>query len=491
MKILIDNASTHTAKLTKNFLAVEVLELLPHPPYLPDLAPCGFGYSPSLNSTFKAKDFNTLQALGTGLYQYFKSIPEEEYRNVFTTIENHLKSSDQTIRVKSDRDKRFRTQKNLIAPSISLPDDYSQISHNSSLKIKSSSKKSSENVKCCTPNESSRKGTSILDLTERITSDATSIIQPIPNSINLSKISNSDAVLKQILVPHNLFHNVEVVENISEVKTSANQFIDSSSELSIVHDKLSLNSNLKRKHNRKYCEVVGKKLRKSDDCNLPRRDTSQHKDRRSVIKNEMRSSSNLNSKSDSPLNVIKDGLEIYDSLSDIDQVTLLEEDLYSHNFVNFANGTHLLHIDWAGLNFNTSIHFQPQTIAHHSLISQVGLSYSLLGEDTFVQCVKNLFNQKPNPQILSCIRQLGFGAFIEDIIHLEKDRIEIELDCCKHYGYIKCRDIYLRRIISGYRGILNSSSDSLSGANYNSPCVTTELFNSALHIYHRSTSSTK
>ncbi|KAI6657221.1 Transposase [Oopsacas minuta] len=55
MKILIDNASSHTAKLTKNFLDVEGLELLPRPLYSPDLAPCDFGYSPSSKSIFKAK----------------------------------------------------------------------------------------------------------------------------------------------------------------------------------------------------------------------------------------------------------------------------------------------------------------------------------------------------------------------------------------------------------------------------------------------------
>ncbi|KAI6653056.1 Histone-lysine N-methyltransferase SETMAR [Oopsacas minuta] len=55
LKILIDNASSNTAKLTKNFLDVEGLELLPHPPYSPDLAPCDFGYSPSLKSTSKVK----------------------------------------------------------------------------------------------------------------------------------------------------------------------------------------------------------------------------------------------------------------------------------------------------------------------------------------------------------------------------------------------------------------------------------------------------
>ncbi|KAI6646349.1 Transposase [Oopsacas minuta] len=50
MKILIDNASSHTvtAKLTKYFLDEEGLELLPYPPYSPDLAPCDFWLFPKL-----------------------------------------------------------------------------------------------------------------------------------------------------------------------------------------------------------------------------------------------------------------------------------------------------------------------------------------------------------------------------------------------------------------------------------------------------------
>ncbi|KAI6648398.1 Transposase [Oopsacas minuta] len=91
MKILIDNASSHTAKLTKNFLVVEGLELLPHPPYSLDLAPCDFWLFPKLKIYLQGKDFNALQALGTGLYQYFKSIPEEVYRNVFYKWVERLK----------------------------------------------------------------------------------------------------------------------------------------------------------------------------------------------------------------------------------------------------------------------------------------------------------------------------------------------------------------------------------------------------------------
>ncbi|KAI6661355.1 hypothetical protein LOD99_9982, partial [Oopsacas minuta] len=39
MKIFIDNVSSHTSKLTKNFFDEEGLELLPHRQYSPDLAP--------------------------------------------------------------------------------------------------------------------------------------------------------------------------------------------------------------------------------------------------------------------------------------------------------------------------------------------------------------------------------------------------------------------------------------------------------------------
>ncbi|KAI6652958.1 Transposase [Oopsacas minuta] len=91
MKILIDNASSHTAKLTKNFLDVEGLGLLPHQPFSPDLAPCDFWLFPKLKIYPQGNDFNTLRALGAGLYHYFKSIPGEEYRNLFYKWVERLK----------------------------------------------------------------------------------------------------------------------------------------------------------------------------------------------------------------------------------------------------------------------------------------------------------------------------------------------------------------------------------------------------------------
>lgn len=41
-----DNAAPHTAKVTTKYLKKERVELLPHPPYSPDLAPCDFFFIP-------------------------------------------------------------------------------------------------------------------------------------------------------------------------------------------------------------------------------------------------------------------------------------------------------------------------------------------------------------------------------------------------------------------------------------------------------------
>ena len=91
IKLLIDNASSHTAKLTKNFLESEWLDLLPHPPYSPDLAPCDFWLFPKLKIYLQGREFESKQTLGSALYHFFKFIPEEEYRNAFIKWVERLK----------------------------------------------------------------------------------------------------------------------------------------------------------------------------------------------------------------------------------------------------------------------------------------------------------------------------------------------------------------------------------------------------------------
>ena len=43
-----DNASPHKAKIVKDYLEEQELQVLPHPPYSPDLAPCDFWLFPTI-----------------------------------------------------------------------------------------------------------------------------------------------------------------------------------------------------------------------------------------------------------------------------------------------------------------------------------------------------------------------------------------------------------------------------------------------------------
>ena len=58
-----DNASSHTAALTKNFLNKNQLRLLPQPPYSPGLASCDFFLFPKLKEKLKGITFETEKQL--------------------------------------------------------------------------------------------------------------------------------------------------------------------------------------------------------------------------------------------------------------------------------------------------------------------------------------------------------------------------------------------------------------------------------------------
>ena len=52
-----DNAAPHKAKIVTEYLQKERVEVLPHPPYSPDLAPCDFFLFPRIKKELKGKVF--------------------------------------------------------------------------------------------------------------------------------------------------------------------------------------------------------------------------------------------------------------------------------------------------------------------------------------------------------------------------------------------------------------------------------------------------
>ena len=78
-----DNASAHTAGLTKNFLNDNQLRLLPHPPYSPDLAPCDFFLFPKLKEKLKGITFQTERQLTCAISKALKCLSENGFFHVF------------------------------------------------------------------------------------------------------------------------------------------------------------------------------------------------------------------------------------------------------------------------------------------------------------------------------------------------------------------------------------------------------------------------
>jgi len=53
-----DNAGPHTSKATTAFLRKKGIEMIPHPAYSPDLAPCDFWLFPNLKASLRRQKFN-------------------------------------------------------------------------------------------------------------------------------------------------------------------------------------------------------------------------------------------------------------------------------------------------------------------------------------------------------------------------------------------------------------------------------------------------
>ncbi|UYV67918.1 hypothetical protein LAZ67_5002499 [Cordylochernes scorpioides] len=78
-----DNARPHTAHLVTSFLAKNGTQILPQPPYSPDIAPNVFFLFPKLKAVLKVRHFDTRNDIIEKSLLALKSIPKEAYKNCF------------------------------------------------------------------------------------------------------------------------------------------------------------------------------------------------------------------------------------------------------------------------------------------------------------------------------------------------------------------------------------------------------------------------
>lgn len=78
-----DNAAPHTAAATQAFLEQQGVQLLPHPPYSPDLAPCDFWLFPKVKSAISGRPFSRIQDLARAVKSELERLPASEYHSCF------------------------------------------------------------------------------------------------------------------------------------------------------------------------------------------------------------------------------------------------------------------------------------------------------------------------------------------------------------------------------------------------------------------------
>ena len=83
MKFHHDNAPAHTAGRTKEFLRQSGLEMIEHPPYSPDLAPCDFWLFPNLKRHLKGRRFESESELIAAFLEAVECIPVSSYSKLF------------------------------------------------------------------------------------------------------------------------------------------------------------------------------------------------------------------------------------------------------------------------------------------------------------------------------------------------------------------------------------------------------------------------
>ncbi|GFS21440.1 transposase [Elysia marginata] len=86
-----DNAGPHKARVTTQSLRELGIQVLPHPAYSPDAAPCDFWLFPILKDRLTGRKFDHIQDLAKAVNSELQTMTEEDYQGVFLKWQIRLK----------------------------------------------------------------------------------------------------------------------------------------------------------------------------------------------------------------------------------------------------------------------------------------------------------------------------------------------------------------------------------------------------------------
>lgn len=78
-----DNAPSHTALILRDHFAKNSTNIVPQPPYSPDLAPCDFWLFPKLKRPLRGHRFESIEEIKRESARSLKAIPERDYLTCF------------------------------------------------------------------------------------------------------------------------------------------------------------------------------------------------------------------------------------------------------------------------------------------------------------------------------------------------------------------------------------------------------------------------
>ena len=78
-----NNAPAHTVT---HFLAKNGMVLLPHAPYLSDLAPCDFFLFPRMKRSMKGHRFDNIEEVMKKIRKELSAVPKDDYKKMFRTV---------------------------------------------------------------------------------------------------------------------------------------------------------------------------------------------------------------------------------------------------------------------------------------------------------------------------------------------------------------------------------------------------------------------
>ncbi|CAH1987046.1 unnamed protein product [Acanthoscelides obtectus] len=78
-----DNASSHTAQKTRQYLTEENVELLDHPPYSPDLSPNDFFTFPKIKNRLRGQRFKSPEEAVDAFKNAVLDLPANEWNKCF------------------------------------------------------------------------------------------------------------------------------------------------------------------------------------------------------------------------------------------------------------------------------------------------------------------------------------------------------------------------------------------------------------------------